>query len=110
MAVQRRSGSAEISAHTAPVLPTSFACPPMTTISILPQGSATAEAGEVAQVLLQQAGPPAPQDLAGPANRLVAQDAGPSAQDYAGANVGMLSQAHLAAENSPVIADAGAAN
>src|ERR1017187_5120380 len=69
--------------------------------------SAPAETGEVAQVLLQRTGRPAPEDFAGTADLLVAQDAGASAENDARADVSVLSEAYLAAENRAVLNDAG---
>src|ERR1019366_8131195 len=105
---QRRSGMAEISEHTTAVLPILRLCPPMTMMAMAPSASAAAEAGEVAEVLLQRARRPAPKDLARTAHFLVAEHSSASAQDDAGADVSVLAEAHLAAEDGAIFDETGA--
>src|ERR1035437_7589147 len=69
--------------------------------------SAPAETGEVAQVLLQRTGRPAPENFARTSDLLVAQNAGASSENHAGADVSVLSEADLATQNRPILDDAG---
>src|SRR5208337_3958035 len=66
------------------------------------------EPRQVAQVLLQWAGWAAPEDLAGAADFLMAENARASAEDDAGTDVGVLAEANLTAQNRSVLDDAGA--
>jgi hypothetical protein len=72
-------------------------CPPIITIAISPSILAAAETRKVAQILLQRAGGPAPENFAGTADFLVTQDAGASAENDSRADVSVLSEAYLAA-------------
>ena len=68
--------------------------------------SATTEAREVAEILLQRARRSTPKHLPRPTHFLVAKDTGASAKYDAGTDVGMLAEADLTAENCSVFDDA----